>query len=235
VRFAHDRTGFPLEGRHLQTACRDCHPASFSAPVPTACAGCHRDAHQGDFGTRCASCHEAASWRTKFDADAHRRTNFPLSGRHAFIPCQECHVDSRDRGFARPANPCLGCHQQDYQRAALTAIDHAAAGFGTRCQECHGSWRFAGAFFPAHDQCFQIGAGPHAGIRCLGCHTSIIGAPVTGACNTGTAACTRCHNCTAAAQQHLNVPGFGCTDLKCYQCHRFSTAGAALKGLRRKP
>ena len=42
----------------------------------------------------------------------------PLTGRHAFIPCQECHGDRRDRGFARTTPECLACHQQDYDRTS---------------------------------------------------------------------------------------------------------------------
>ncbi len=234
VRFIHDRTGFPLVGRHLQVTCRACHTTGFSAKVPMACVGCHRDVHVGEFGGRCSSCHDAASWRSAFGPDAHRLTNFPLSGRHAFIPCEQCHGDRRGRGFSRAASPCIACHLADRARAT---INHDAAGFGPNCRECHNTWTFAGASFPAHDTCFQITSGPHAGIRCLDCHTQMSGTvTVTGACNTGTASCTRCHTCAKVAPQHANVPGFDCKDRKCYECHRFATTAGALRMmLRRSP
>jgi len=234
VRFIHDRTGFPLVGRHLQVTCRACHTTGFSAKVPMACVGCHRDVHEGEFGGRCGSCHDATSWRAAFGPDAHRLTNFPLSGRHAFIPCEQCHGERRGLGFARPASPCIACHQADRIRAALVAVDHDAAGFGPNCRECHNTWTFAGAGFPAHDVCFQITAGPHAGIRCLNCHTQLTGAKVTGACNTGTVSCIQCHTCSKTAPQHASVPGFDCKDRKCYECHRFATAGLRTM-LRRSP
>ncbi len=231
VRFIHDRTGFPLVGRHLQVTCKGCHTTGFTAKLPMACIGCHRDVHAGSMGGRCTSCHDATSWRSNFGADAHRLTNFPLTGRHALIPCEQCHGDKRDRNFSRPTGACIACHRTDRTRAALVAIDHDAAGFGNDCRQCHNMWTFAGAGFPAHDTCFLITSGPHAGIRCLDCHTQLTSFTVTGACNTGTASCTRCHTHSLAVttQQHANVPGFEYKDRKCYECHRFATVPAALR------
>ena len=81
VVFPHERTGFPLHGAHERTACKTCHPVDFVQRVPDTCSGCHRDPHMGDLGARCVSCHDEATWKTLFTADAHRKTNFPLSGR----------------------------------------------------------------------------------------------------------------------------------------------------------
>jgi hypothetical protein len=226
VTFDHSRTGFPLEGRHLFASCRGCHGSSitFREPVPTNCAACHRDVHTGEFGNRCASCHDARDWTSRFGPDAHRRTNFPLTGRHAAIPCEECHLDQRDRSFTRAAVDCLACHQLDYLRTVGTAVDHARAGFGTDCKSCHFPDRFKGGRFPAHERCFQIANGPHARIACLNCHTSLAAVIATGTCSTNTADCVRCHLCTPTTQQHANPPviAFQCKDRKCYECHTFS-------------
>jgi hypothetical protein len=230
VRFAHERTGFPLEGRHVAAGCKACHPAGFAAPVKGSCAACHRDPHAGDLGARCGGCHDATSWAARFGAEAHRRTNFPLSGRHAFIPCDECHGNRRDRGFARATVECLACHQADYARTGAGSIDHAAAGFGTQCRGCHSHWRFADAVFPGHDRCFLVSSGPHARTRCLSCHTQLVGLGAS-SCSTGTAACSRCHGCADTTARHVGVLGFQCADLKCYECHRFSVSG----GLRASP
>jgi hypothetical protein len=229
VTFDHSRTGFPLEGRHLFASCRGCHGSSitFREPLPTNCAACHRDVHTGEFGNRCASCHDARDWTSRFGPDAHRRTNFPLTGRHAAIPCEECHLDQRDRSFTRAAVDCLACHQLDYLRTVGTAVDHARAGFGTDCKSCHFPDRFKGGRFPAHERCFQIANGPHARIACLNCHTSLAAVIATGTCSTNTADCLRCHLCTPTTQQHANPPviAFQCKDRKCYECHTFSVTG----------
>jgi len=225
VSFAHDRTGFPLRDRHAQAACKGCHATTFDAPIPRLCSGCHRDVHRGEFGARCASCHTAASWATSFTADAHRLTSFPLSGRHAFIPCEECHRDRRDRTFSRATVQCITCHSADLARASLVSVDHT--GFPENCRQCHTPWRFTGAFFPAHEQCFQISKGPHAQIRCLDCHVTLTGATVS-TCSTAPTKCATCHPCA----NHPSVSGFACQEQKCYECHRFSTAGA-LRATRR--
>lgn len=237
VKFNHDKTGFPLRGQHAQVTCQACHKKRFDDPVPTNCAGCHQDPHGGELGGRCASCHDELSWKSKFDAAAHRRTNFPLVGRHALIPCEECHLDQRDRGFIRAAVDCYSCHLADYQRTKSTGMDHLALGFPTLCRECHDAWRFKGASFAAHDACFEITGGPHAGIACLDCHTSLQNVSISGQCATGTAACTSCHThaCARTDQQHRDVPGYQCKDQKCYSCHRFTQGGSGLlkrKGLR---
>ncbi|HEY3451640.1 MAG TPA: hypothetical protein VGK67_35100 [Myxococcales bacterium] len=224
---AHERTGFPLTARHAKAACKDCHARGFGQALPKNCAGCHRDAHQGQLGQRCEGCHETESWRSRFGAEAHRRTNFPLSGRHAFVPCEECHLDSRDRGFGRQTLACYDCHQADYLKTSVTLFDHVAAGTGTSCSDCHDPARFSPARFAAHDACFEISAGPHSGIRCLDCHTRLTGVTVTGACFSRTAACTNCHEhtCAQTDRRHDGVQGYQCKDRKCYECHRFSQGG----------
>ena len=223
--FPHERTGFPLLGAHGGVACQACHTQGFEAPLPRQCSGCHRDAHAGEFGQRCEGCHESTRWAAPgFNADAHRRTNFPLVGRHAVLPCTECHVDQRGPVFSRKTVECIGCHQQDFERTRLVSVDHVALGFGTDCRQCHTPWRFQGARFPGHDACFQLSRGEHANIPCQRCHTSLAGLSATGACATRTAACSGCHehSCSRTDARHENVPGYQCKDVKCYECHRFS-------------
>jgi hypothetical protein len=225
VTFDHGKTGFPLEGRHLDISCAGCHVTGqdFKAPVATSCAACHKDVHAGEFGSRCASCHDARDWKSRFDFAAHQRTNFPLTGRHAAIACEECHLEQRDRRFTRATLDCFACHQADYQRTALTSVDHSRAGFGTDCKSCHFTSSFHNALFAAHRACFQIDAGPHAGITCLRCHTALTTATVSGACSGSDFSCIQCHACSKVQGDHDGVAGFQCKDRKCYECHSFAT------------
>jgi hypothetical protein len=228
--FPHERTGFPLEGAHRQAACGGCHTDRiFKAPVARACGACHADVHAGQLGGRCERCHEPTRWRaTTFDADAHRRGNFPLAGRHAFTPCDSCHASRRDLAFDRPTRECLGCHEDALARASAggAAIDHGTPGFPTRCQACHSTWGFSPATLAGHEACFEIRRGPHAGIRCRDCHPTFPPVDVTQpfTCLTDTAACTRCHSCA----EHPTVAGFACAERKCYECHRFASVGGGL-------
>jgi len=230
VRFNHDKTGFPLKGKHARVDCRGCHAAGFEEPVPRQCAACHRDAHTGDLGAHCESCHDETTWRSPFNADAHRRSNFPLVGAHSIIPCQECHAESRDRRFARPTVTCTDCHRTDVMRTTGTAIDHAVLGFTQDCQRCHGAFAFRPARFPDHDRCFLVSFGSHANLACTQCHTTLQVMGTPGACETRTADCVGCHTgehaCTQAGgmtktdQEHKDVPGYACQSRKCYECHK---------------
>lgn len=221
ITFPHEKTGFPLRGGHARTSCSACHSGGFDVKLVKACASCHRDVHGGELGQRCDGCHSEETWKNAVTADSHRRTNFPLEGRHAVIPCEECHVDVRDRRFTRAALECAACHQQDVDRAALTSIDHAKAGFDTRCQKCHSPTRFDRARFAEHDACFPILQGEHKGIACRDCHSTLANAIVTGMCATNTAACTSCHehSCDRSDAEHDRIPGYQCRDRKCYECH----------------
>lgn len=237
--FDHSRTGFPLEGKHRALDCQKCHdPRRVADPAirtllekrpgrktflgqATTCAACHFDEHRGQLGQDCKKCHAADAWKPARGFD-HARTAFPLTGRHAAVACEECHGDRRDRGFNRPTPRCEGCHQADLARAAGAAVDHAAAGFTTGCRSCHSTWRFKPASFPAHQACFDIRGGPHAGISCLDCHTTLPAVGFTGplTCDTDTANCIRCHGGVAGA--HSGVLGFAMQNRKCYECHRFA-------------
>ncbi len=226
--FDHDRTGFPLKGAHAGAGCKSCHTIDLTTPLSRNCTACHQDAHAGELGKQCQSCHTEENWKPIFDVDAHRRTNFPLVGAHAVVPCLECHTDMANRKFARTAVNCVGCHAPDYARATAFGVDHVALGFSTSCADCHTAVSFRGAHFLAHDSCFQLSVGPHSTIDCLTCHTSLAGVRVTGLCQSGTATCSTCHAhvCSAMDKLHQSLPsgtppGYQCSDPKCYKCHEF--------------
>jgi hypothetical protein len=225
ARFDHDRTGYPLRDAHTKVACAACHRRDFKTPVSQLCSGCHRDRHAGEFGLHCEGCHNEVRWaETLFGPDAHRTTSFPLTGKHAVIPCRECHGDMRDRTFSQTALACFACHRQDYFNAGLTSLNHVASNLSTDCRGCHNTWSWFPARFDVHDRCFVLSAGPHAPIRCAQCHThGSVGLVVTGVCKTNSTTCTSCHdhNCARSDQEHPSslVQGYSCTDTKCKECH----------------
>jgi hypothetical protein len=221
-RFAHERTGFPLRAAHQRTECASCHDQRFEQKVPVSCASCHRDVHAQQFGLQCSGCHDEDSWRPRFDVTAHRASGFPLSGRHASIPCEECHRDRRDRTFSRVAVSCATCHTQDLGRAATRVLDHLASRVGTSCRDCHSPVSFTPAALPQHEPCFPIARSAHRGVSCAQCHAGARGLVATGRCRETPVSCTSCHEhrCEVNTAVHDDVPGYACADTRCIGCHR---------------
>jgi hypothetical protein len=71
IRFDHDRSEFPLRGRHFLTPCRDCHTNDQYTGVRSECVSCHRadrlraDTEHMDHRANsfdCALCHKAFKW-----------------------------------------------------------------------------------------------------------------------------------------------------------------------------
>ena len=117
TQFQHDRDSrFPLTGAHRRAACGSCHRSeqvrAGEAPVvvrwkplPTSCGGCHRDEHQGQFlpstlpsdgvargNEGCDLCHGTTTFKeTSFRHDNARFTSYALAGKHAKLPCGDCH------------------------------------------------------------------------------------------------------------------------------------------------
>ncbi len=223
ARFAHDRTPFPLVGKHRGVGCVDCHGGDTSRPIPTSCAGCHQDPHAQEFGLMCRSCHTEDGFNApNFTVDAHRRTNFPLVGRHAALPCEECHIEKRERTFSRAALACVACHAKDAARASLVTVDHARAPFTADCRTCHQPVAFTPAAFLQHEACFPILRGVHAPVSCNECHSGLRGAASTGSCAGVPVRCAECHahNADIEAKNHKDVQGYEHKSEKCAQCHR---------------
>lgn len=125
VVFDHNRTNWPLEGKHLEAACRQCHfdmegntvkNQTFSN-LSTECVSCHENVHDDMFVvngiTDCTRCHVTGSWfPEKFD---HNSSRFPLEGRHAEIECSACHKPMVKNGktminYKIEKFECIDCH-----------------------------------------------------------------------------------------------------------------------------
>ncbi|MBN2244357.1 MAG: hypothetical protein JW755_00780 [Candidatus Aminicenantes bacterium] len=168
--FSHDKTNFPLTGRHRIVPCAECHINSVFKGTPTSCEACHWDRQQDDrfrlrLGTHCEQCHTTLSWKNippgKWDhgIDA----GYPLHGAHKTLDCMDCH--SQDNFWLNRVH-CYQCHENDY--LSVKDPDHQAAGFPLDCQICHRnetSWQnaqFNHSLFPLQ--------GSHRIVRCSECH-----------------------------------------------------------------
>ncbi|HEY9166729.1 MAG TPA: cytochrome C [Candidatus Kryptonia bacterium] len=122
--FSHEKTRFPLRGKHAEIACSKCHTQP-AEPLPVQyvgldmkCSSCHADEHKGQFMiegfTDCGRCHTAENWtRTNFDHDT--QSSFPLTGKHIGVACEKCHptvlIDGKRTARYRPiGTKCIDCH-----------------------------------------------------------------------------------------------------------------------------
>jgi hypothetical protein len=229
--FNHDKTGFPLRGRHQEVTCTGCHQPKRQ--VQSDCVSCHKDPHQGLLGRLCETCHSARTWAdTNTKAiEIHRRTRFPLTGFHVLADCTQCHQRRGEREWSAPPSNCYACHEADYNQPGLRPSHIGAAGetpFPRDCSMCHraAGWRPARRDqVPAralamlvrdnpsdHDMRFVISRGAHQGAACGSCHLS--------ESNFRSVRCDGCHEHSAARlqQQHQGrpVPLQGSTCLSCH-------------------
>ncbi len=167
----HASTGFPLDGKHLEAACEQCHlvptadaPRRFRG-TPDRCEQCHADAHEDAFAEHapvlaanprgaCAECHSTNSFAAVDHAafDHGRWAGFPVYGAHAQIECVDCHVPQADASPPRrlgritpPGHPfagCAACHRDPH--GGLFDRDPATAVVDGRtgCERCHDTVSF---------------------------------------------------------------------------------------------
>jgi hypothetical protein len=125
VAFDHGLTDWPLDGKHLETACHLCHfemknniiQNQTFKDLSTECVSCHTNVHEDQFAingeTDCVRCHDTGNWfPEKFD---HNATLFPLEGRHAEIECSACHKTLMKNGktiieYKIEKFECIDCH-----------------------------------------------------------------------------------------------------------------------------
>ncbi|HEY8258857.1 MAG TPA: cytochrome c3 family protein [Gemmatimonadales bacterium] len=182
--FDHDRTKYPLRGRHTLVSCAKCHdPASPRGKRPpfATCMSCHTDPHAGTatlagHPADCASCHDVAGFTPgTFTVAQHRQSRYPLEGKHQQVRCSACHVKNppglsrlgRAGTLLRPAfGRCRDCHGDDHggQLAGRRAADD--------CTACHAVTGWIPSTFGTveHATLRLPLEGRHREIACSACH-----------------------------------------------------------------
>lgn len=247
--FDHDRTRYPLRGRHATVACARCHdPARGESAVRPAfgrCGDCHVDAHAGQ-ATRggrpadCSSCHDVQGFeRATFTVNDHAATRYPLLGAHRRVSCGSCHARAgepdaaRRLGFARVAmrpasGECRDCHRDPHGSQLVPATSENS------CATCHSLDAFRPSTFGLADHA-KTGlplSGAHADAPCASCHAlhrEGIPDPPGGRAGLGEARvilrpgveCTDCHRDPHRGRYRARdaTPGRGCVD--CHDTTRF--------------
>ncbi|MBK7977139.1 MAG: hypothetical protein IPK07_29035 [Deltaproteobacteria bacterium] len=204
ARVDHQKTRFPLDGKHAAVACAKCHENGRFTGTPLACASCHTDVHKGQFKDErgapqaCSACHTAASWKTtRID---HHRTAFPLLGKHAGVACAKCHANER---FAGTPTDCASCHV-DVHKGQFKL----ESGVARSCADCHDatSWTrekvdHDRTRFPLRNahakvdcaKCHDKGRFENTPLECASCHDDVHKGQFEQA-SGGVAACSSCHD-----------------------------------------
>jgi hypothetical protein len=245
AQFDHGLTRFALTGAHAQVDCAQCHVGGQYSGTSSECASCHLEQFQqtahpnhvsAGFPQDCTLCHSTAQWQgARFD---HGLTRFALTGAHAQVDCQQCHVGGQ---YSGTSSECASCHLEQFQQTANP--NHVSAGFPQDCTLCHSTAQWQGAQFDHGLTRFAL-TGAHAQVDCAQCH---VGGQYSGAStecaschledfqrttNPNHAAakftqdCTVCHTTqrwSGATFNHNAATGFPLTgthsSVECAQCH----------------
>ena len=184
-RFDHNKTKYPLRGKHLKLECNQCHLPSKPLKIVlfNNCADCHKDYHQGQLSRRkkgggCEDCHTVEGFSpANFTIAQHSETKYPLQGSHLAVPCSACHkktnrqTKSETVRFRFKSSNCLTCHKDPHQGEVEKYIKKKG------CEYCHSveSWR--SVTYDHQETKFPL-EGRHLTTRCSHCHKAVdVGTP----------------------------------------------------------
>ncbi len=162
--FDHNKSRFPLIGKHATVECKKCHLTPAFKDAPLDCYSCHKkdDAHKGRYGDKCEICHGESDWKAiTFDHDLHSK--YPLRGGHITTKCESCH---KGRLYKDPTPiECYACHKKD---------DKHKTRFSDKCERCHTErvWRTL-LFEHDRDTTYSL-KGYHQKTKCDSCHKGIL-------------------------------------------------------------
>ncbi|MCB8995591.1 MAG: cytochrome C [Bacteroidales bacterium] len=169
--FNHDKTGFPLEGKHSTVSCKLCHKNKITDPVKHQyCYDCHADYHNRQFVKDgrvpdCSQCHNVSGFSNfSYTIEQHNKAKFPLEGAHLAIPCFECHKKQEKWSFREIGINCKDCHKdihQDYIQTKYYPDEN--------CRICHTTDSWSKVSFDHSKTNFAL-TGSHVKQTCAACH-----------------------------------------------------------------
>lgn len=192
--FDHDRTRYPLRGKHAALACAKCHDPKTAwgkQPPFESCGGCHRDAHAGQATLAgqpadCTDCHDVDGFApSTFNVARHARASFTLAGRHAVVACSKCHGGIPAENAAKTAGlgsarvffhpkhgRCVDCHRDPHEGRFAPGGERARS---EDCVACHdlGGFRPSRMDVAAHEHARFPLVGAHRSVPCFACHREL--------------------------------------------------------------
>ncbi len=218
--FDHAKTAFPLEGKHSQVACADCHKGRFGGTMKYGrCTDCHTDYHRGalvrdGIAPDCRECHTIQGFKAfNYSTEKHNLGKFPLKGAHLATPCIACHLKDPKPGdtawrLTGMGHGCSDCHTNPH--AGIMSSNFTD---NNGCTLCHIEERWGLVNFDHSRTTFQM-EGKHTGVNCRACHYRKDNAGATLQQFKGLSSqCSACH----ADNHEGQFSNEGATD--CSRCH----------------
>lgn len=199
-RLDHDKTRYPLRGKHRSVECAKCHDEKTAwgkKPRFDKCTDCHEQAHGkeallADKPVDCDACHSVESFKpSTYTAAMHADADYPLEGKHRTVTCQNCHPKKQGAAAAglgpaavlmRPRHDlCTDCHEDPHRGRFGPNGDRP---YEKQCVGCHSLDAFRPARFglDEHSRSAFPLEGAHRAVPCLDCHEALRArAPATSA------------------------------------------------------
>lgn len=175
LKFDHNKSRFPLVGKHQGVECLKCHKTEikdgksyqkFAGISYSNCTSCHTDIHKNLFGQDCRQCHNEESFHniqgiSNFD---HNKTNFKLEDKHQAVTCKSCHKTALTDPVKHER--CSDCHA-DYHNQQFSRPENTPD-----CSTCHSTKGFKGSSYTIdqHNTGIFPLEGAHLATPCFACH-----------------------------------------------------------------
>lgn len=173
--FDHNKTKFPLLGKHKTVACKECHKPEikngknvqgFSNLKFDNCNACHTDVHKNRFGQDCKKCHTELSFHQikNLNTFDHDKTDFKLVGKHKLVDCKKCHTGKMTAPLKHAR--CTDCHKDEHHG------QFTEKGITPDCNTCHSNYGFKPSEFTVerHNKTKFKLDGAHLATSCSECH-----------------------------------------------------------------
>jgi hypothetical protein len=199
--------------------CNSCHV--FGASTPTfRCLDCHKEVaealanrHGYHFrlqmdnlrGKDCVRCHlehngenfNLIHWETSEKNFDHRKTGYALEGKHANVPCEQCHTPAHMLPALKPLVQFKDLSRSLFAQSPACTPCHAdphKGQLGAECAKCHDvdSWKSAQAF--DHSKTRYPLTGLHEKVACEKCHRPDAPGGSARYKEMKFAACSACHS-----------------------------------------
>jgi len=170
--FDHNKTEFPLIGKHKNVECTECHKSEQVVGMNLKygkCNDCHEDYHKGEFTKDekvrdCSECHNEFGFKSSlFSIEDHAQTNFRLTGSHLAVSCTNCHYKNSVWQFKIDNTNCSGCHENIHGK------EIKAARMTNDCITCHFTDKWTAIKYDHNLTEFKL-LGKHTGLNCNNCH-----------------------------------------------------------------